>query len=762
MPNLHEHLNLPSIDKTFKRRIHGGGRYVPHEDIKDFATKQVKRLDSMSKKFTKVSEQFPHHGQELVFKIKTSQNVNENDFRERLKNADCETIISTSGKNSEWIMATSDPEFKKLKKRIRARAEKDRPNFVDGISEFKEIDPLDKIGQGLRDDPLGEIEKSKIIVSISKKELDPNDKKVSQTIKLIDSLANDRDLVVYDKLVTENICLLLLDATRNFVQTISQIDLVEKIDRPPKFLLGKIMDKSLQDIGDISSPNRKDHGILVMDSGIILHPLLENAVNQNDGIIGLPDRDQHDDRSHGTKVSGIALYGDIEKRILDSKFDANVWINCCKVFYESSGVIVNSDEKLIENRISDGVKEIRKKFPKCKVVNLSFGNNKKIMSCGERQFDLATLIDDLAKEYHDMVFVVSSGNIASEFIQKNRYPNYLLVDSSDVRITDPGTSLHAISVGAVQRLGSRENQPSNLTRIGPGLNGMIKPELVENGGGLGEEIVVLHPDYRQRPFGLGSGTSFSAPKIANYLARLYNKFPSYDRNLIKALLLSSANLPDDIPDVFPKVDSKTTASQLSQLTSIYGFGKPNLENALFSDDDRVVMKYAGKIKLNQVKYFTINLPDEFVKKRGRRYVSVSLVYDPPIRKTRADYFGIRMEFHLFKNKTVNEVMKKYNSMSDADYQASKVPEELSRSEIILKPGTKLRKKGIHQKGTKVLSTASRIKNENPLVLAVLSQKRWDFDDSFEQSFAVVVTLKHEQSFDLYNKIRINNHTRVRV
>ena len=761
MPNFHEHLDLPPVDKVFKRKIHGGGGYKTNKNIKNFAKKEIKKLENISKEFIKISKEFPGYDQELMFKIKISQKVNERDFRNRLKSVDCETIISTFGKNTEWIISASDPEFRKLKNKIKTRTEVENPNFIDGISEFSDIKFQDKLGKNLTESPIGSIEKTKIIISLSKKESDLGDKKLGKAIELISRIAQKDDLGIYDKLITKNICLILLEGTLNFLKIISQIDLVEKMDRPPKFSLEKIINTSISNMDNITPPNQNDHGILVIDSGIILHPLLENAVDQNEGIVGLPDRTKEDDRRHGTMVSGIALYGDIKRCISEKKFDSNIWIYSSKVFYESNGELVDSDVKLIETRIKEGLKEIKKKFPKCKIVNLSFGDNIKTMSEGERQFDLAVLIDDLANEYDDMIFVISTGNIFPKDVENSQYPNYLLSNASAIKIVDPSTAVHAISVGAIQKFGQID-EPSNLTRIGPGLNGMIKPEFVENGGGREDDIIVLNHNFKQRLFSLSKGTSFSTPKIAHYLARLYNKFPTHHRNLIKALLLSSANLPDNRPEIFPKIDSKTTSKEWSEITSIYGFGKPNLDNALHSDDDRVVMKHNGRIKMNHVKYFTIELPDEFVKERGKREITISLVYDPPICKTRADYFGVQMEFHLFKNKSVEEIMGKYNAIDLAESRDENVPKELSRSEIILKPGTMLRKKSIHQKGIRILSTGSKIDNQNPLVLVVLSQKRWDFEENFEQNFAVVITLKHKSPIDLYNKIRLKNQMRVRV
>ena len=41
---------------------------------------------------------------------------------------------------------------------------------------------------------------------------------------------------------------------------------------------------------------------------------MEQLLNE-DGIVGLPDRREMDDRVHGTMVAGTALFGNIEKRL---------------------------------------------------------------------------------------------------------------------------------------------------------------------------------------------------------------------------------------------------------------------------------------------------------------------------------------------------------------------------------------------------------------------------------------------------------------
>ncbi len=296
---------------------------------------------------------------------------------------------------------------------------------------------------------------------------------------------------------------------------------------------------------------------------------------------------------------------------------------------------------------------------------------------------------------------------------------------------------------------------------------MVKPELVEEGGGFDGEITVLNHNYQQRLFTKGMGTSFSAPKIAHYLARLFNKYPMHHRNLIKCLLLSSTNFPLDRPQIFPKLNSLTKVSELQTLLNIYGYGKPNIVNALNTTDDRVALKFEGSMGLNQVKYFTIALPNDFVSEKGNRNISISLVYDPPIRQTRADYFGVGMEFHLFRNISLDDVKEKFNQVDlehtkDNEEEEGKTPKSLQKYEITLKPGIKIRKKTPHQHGKVTLSTSSKLENKHPLVLAVITQKKWQFPNSFRQSFAVVVTLKHAKEINLYNQIRLKNEINIQT
>jgi len=442
------------------------------------------------------------------------------------------------------------------------------------------------------------------------------------------------------------------------------------------------------------------------------------------------------------------------------------------------------ESELLEHQLERATRWFAENYGNCRVVNISFGDRYKKMFGNKRQFSLATLIDDIAKEL-GLVFVISAGNITQDTLSANSldtYPNYLLEEKEEVKIIDPASSAYALTVGSItQEFGpsnrnpsemlfspAQTNYPSPFTCAGPGYKAMIKPELVEEGGNIiyslsdpskmhdiGGKLIVLNPDWLKdgRLFTVDYGTSYSAPRVAHYLGKLFNNFPVYSPNMIKAVLIASAEIPSDRPGVLRGINFNSSDTELMNLLKIYGYGKPNLDAALSSEFNQVLLQAENGIKLDSVHLYYFYLPSEFIETSGEKQLAVSLVYDPPIRRNRIDYMGVNMEYHLFKNSTINKIIAGYKSIQTTSEIEDMVPEELQINEIDLHPGVRIRKRGIHQKGVKIYSRKPQIEPDKPLVLVVVSQNRWLSDSDYLQDYAVVVSIKHQASIDLYNIIR---------
>ncbi len=197
----------------------------------------------------------------------------------------------------------------------------------------------------------------------------------------------------------------------------------------------------------------------------------------------------------------------------------------------------------------------------------------------------------------------------------------------EARLINPATSALAITVGSLspgiessieesrRPIAGHIGFPSPFTRTGPGVDGMIKPDLVEIGGDLvlpadvdpSIGVVTTNKDFIGGDlFAIDNGTSFSSAKVCNLVAKLWNVYPSASSNLIKALLISSSKIPKKFqpnrsgqfmlesfytPCCPPRIDTD------EKLNFVYGYGLPNLTEAQYSDINKVVLLDESTIKL---------------------------------------------------------------------------------------------------------------------------------------------------------------------
>ncbi len=692
----------------------------------------------------------------------------ESTVKQSLKSrAKCKPIITRPNENSDWIVLADTPDLKELQNDIISRIDNDKPEYVGAITEISGIAPSEKFGNILRKHPLGKTETNSIIVTILKKPDDVDGSRRQQALDLLNKTVLDSEFKVYETFVSKNLCQVLVEANSDLLTKIACIDYVHAVDRPPEFQLGQLVDRYPgDDFPTLGSPSLDAHGILVLDTGVIRHPLLDDVIKNDFSFLSHPDDQKH----HGTAVSGMAAYASLNDRIESSNFIPEVWICSTQLFYDRP----NSSfaHKLLTTQITQSLKRTKNLFPKCRVVNISVVSlNSKINDV--MQSPLAIVIDDLSEQYPDVVFVIATGNIDPTTLSSDlSYPDYLFDGAAETHLLDPATSVHAITVGSVKRYTDPHNYlPSSITRVGPGLNDTVKPDLVDVGGDIKDKIAVLNSVYTERWFQLSAGTSFSAPIVANYVARLMNKFSAASRNLIIALLLSSATLPASLPET-PR---KPQDNQKSVLR-VYGYGKPNIINAITSDRNRVVFTHDGTIKINTIEYFSIRLPDEFFTKRGRRIIAVTLVFDPPCKPSMASYMGVRMEFNLHANQQLGDLKKSLSiSRTDDDDHGvnepgyADLPDTADIASLKYKPrtldlipGSRIRRNANHQKGVYTTSGPLKINPDYPLILAVSCKSRWNSLDITQQRFSVVITVEHRDVLSLYEKIESVNRIRAKV
>lgn len=382
--------------------------------------------------------------------------------------------------------------------------------------------------------------------------------------------------------------------------------------------------------------------------------------------------------------------------------------------------------------------------------------------------------DGLARDL-DVVVIVSSGNRQprdGDALEEavTGYPDYLLEPEN--HFFEPAGAMNIITVGSiahgegfddrftrearVQPI-TKEREPSPFSRVGPGIGGATKPDLVDVGGTVifdptvgrlrgGEDlpsagVLSLHHLFLDRLFAAASGTSYAAPRVAFSAAQILSRFPAASANLIRALLIGSAEIPEPTVDCMSLLDAEA-------LRAVAGHGLIDLERAVFSDDARVVLYAEDELPVDYFGVYRLPIPEPFQTEPGKRSIRVTLAYDPPVRHTRTDYAGVGMSFRLIRGCNSDLIFDHYRRRTAED---GPFPELAARYNCTLSPGPQVRERGTVQCATAAFRRTVEAYG-NDYYLVVRCESGWATSLT-TQRFAVVVEISHAAEVKLYERIR---------
>ncbi len=804
----YEHLPLTPFQGEVQRQTRGGGGgfKAPEGRVKSNYTKEtvqkaatvVSSHESIKNKYSGILNP------SLIFELEINQGVDFNFIETTLSSMGIHVLSSAENKKGYWVVFSDDQNLTRFKTKLSSYGSPDGPkyDFFNAFGELRDIPREEKIGERLKKQPLTDTPE---FIDIELWRMTDDQKNQSFINELNAAYSNRAEFRITDQIITKSFVLLRAKLSQHVFNEIIELKEIARADRPamPVFNPYELKSIDLSEIEKIS-PDENATGVLIIDSGIISnHPLLENCVGGEENF-QKGETASHDTVGHGTAVAGCVAYGDIERCIEEKKFNANNWIFSAKVMYAETNSIngevhaVYDPEKLVEHQLKDAVESFLSHSDyHIRVVNISLGNADEVWHKNySRQLPLASIIDELAYLYPNIVFIVSTGNLhpiknptgytSIDEVTAN-YPKYL-VDSAEYKIINPATSALALTVGSIAQTErtrietfsgeqiktpiAKEHQPSPFTRTGPGINGMIKPELVEYGGNLilynnhgiisedvGGKVLIINNQTTSDLLRFDYGTSFSAPKIAHIAGQIANKYPQRTANFIKNMLMCGATHPFIPRDTF--YGSKT-GKGLEDHLNVSGFGVPSFERAVNSLDNKVVLFDEGKLQLNKIRVYSLQLPDIFFSEAGKKRIIVNLSFTPETRLTRGDsYLGNRMEFHLFHTINPQELVNKYGTVS-GESEGQEVPEDLKKFEIKLSPGVRTRNAGCHQKAWKEFKKEPKNRPAAPVSLVLINYDKWMTDKNAQTDYCLSVVFEHAKEIDLYNQIRANIQVRARV
>jgi hypothetical protein len=533
---------------------------------------------------------------------------------------------------------------------------------------------------------------------------------------------------------------------------------------------------------EVIAPDSDSPEVAVIDSGIMeghkyISPSIIGA-NSKSYITG--DNSTADlvkNGGHGTRVAGAILY---PYGITDSEVPYQL-----PCFVRNLRVL-DKDNKLTHKLPAELMKQIVEDNLDCKIFNLSINSN--VASRLKHMSSWAATIDTLINE-NKVLFLISAGNLTRDDIRHyinsgNNYPDFL--DTPYCRIANPAQSSFAITVGSVNHTAfddanfkslGIEDEISPFSRIGTGIWGMIKPDVVEYGGGLaiskiGNIVSVkgeLSPELIRSTLHGGSavgsdivGTSFATPKVSYIVAQLLKLYTDEDINLLRALVVQGARLPNTF------FENPTVKS-----IKCFGYGIPSLERVTKNTLQRVTFYNSETIKAEEGHIYSLNIP-EFLRSPAEEYdilIEVTLSYTTKVRRTRQKTKSYLSTWLDWTSSKVGEPFDDFK-----DYVLKEIEEDITvydkdvRNGMTgwnwkIKSNTAGAVNGISRTNSTVQKDWAIIKSHelpNDLSFAVRGHKGWDKTNG-EVPYSLVVSIEVLNSnIEIYEAIRIENELEVEI
>ena len=540
---------------------------------------------------------------------------------------------------------------------------------------------------------------------------------------------------------------------------------------------------------EIIGPDQNDPEVAIIDSGIMeYNRYIRDAINpqesQNYVLTDNTKADLVPGGGHGTKVAGAVLYPNGISH-LTSPYTLPCRIKNIRVLNRDNKLVSLYPPQLIQN-VFDNNSDV-------KIFNLSISSIGPELN--KHMSPWAAIIDKLIHQ-EDVIFILAAGNIHRDTISNLLlnglpYPTYLAEPIS--KIADPALSCFALTVGSVNHhfyedenwisLGT-ENEISAFSRTGPGIWNMIKPDVVEYGGG---QIVSKDSTYRinenehtspelvrstldgGNSIGRDSvGTSFAAPKVSHIAAQLLKLYPDENINLIRALIVQGARLPE------PFFLKPTT-----QAIQFYGYGIPSLARVTDNSDFRATFYTTGSISADEAHIYTVNIPESLTDK-GNEFdilMEVTLAFTAKIRRNRQktkSYLGTWLDWisasldddiASFKDRCLKPIEEENEDNTDGEettgfgFNGYQIPWKIGNKKNVGYVKNFNRNQSTMQKDWAIINSFSL---NDVVSFAIRGHKGWDRNQE-EIPYAFTVSFEAiNQDIHIYEPIKIENQVEVEV
>ncbi|WP_172352341.1 S8 family peptidase [Mesorhizobium sp. NZP2298] len=408
----------------------------------------------------------------------------------------------------------------------------------------------------------------------------------------------------------------------------------------------------------ISGPLPNSPRTTILDTGVNrAHPLLSRSLPSARCYTVDPNWGTADQKGHGTKMAGLAQFGDL----------AAIGSSSAPIILstELESVVVAAPQSPGDVPARDAIKRAVDLVEKDRALRIfCLAQTAEGEAEDGRPTSTSAVLDQLA--YGDgsetRLFCAAVGNAPRTPTEPYQVADY---EDRNARfgIQSPAQALNALSVGAVSLKGDDQEvtyllapigdlMPTSRTATSWAKPHAAKPDIVMEGGNLEMDALGLYAqpsashfvmttsrDAPERPLALSGETSTATALAAGLATRLLARYPDYRMETIRALMVHSAEWT---PAMRAQARRLITAGMPSGeawriILDRFGWGVPNQERLFFTasnaltliaEDELLPYERAMKdgrpagIRLRQMKYFKLPWPRETLRSLSNTQVEM--------------------------------------------------------------------------------------------------------------------------------------------
>ena len=442
--------------------------------------------------------------------------------------------------------------------------------------------------------------------------------------------------------------------------------------------------------GIVNAPDPKLSPVVcILDTGVNRqHPLIEDFLPPQKLLTCNKAWNANDHHGHGTEMTGVALYGDLNSALLSTvRISIPCEVESVKIVHPTQpnhpDLYGNVTEEAV-NRAA--VVDPNRRRIVCMAITSTDSRDRGQPSSWSAAVDNICAGTSVREKRH--LFIISAGN--TDVSSRVHYPSSNLTD----QIHDPGQSWNALTVGAftektditeVDYKGwtplaeAGDIAPATTTSTTWKKKWPHKPDVVFEGGNAAIDknqtkveypnsllLLTTHGQALGPLFTWTSDTSAAAAQAANLAAILSSEYPDFWAETLRALLVHSAEWTPRMKNAYPL----KTKNDRENLLRICGYGVPNLERARWSASNNLTLIAQDELRPfdgNSMKHLNIHnipWPTEELRALGdtqvRMKVTLSYFIEPnPARRGWEHKFRYQSHGLRFDVRTPTESAKEF-------------------------------------------------------------------------------------------------------